>query len=74
MNIRKFFLLAAATPLCAFADLPLSIENITTDKGKLKLDASIGYINSESSLPELSAPVFIQTSAASFIPIPTGLA
>ena len=56
---------------CAHADLPLNIEDIMTDKGKIKLDASVTYINSESSRSELAAPIYIQTGSASFIPVPT---
>ena len=65
------FVFASLVPLCARADLPLSLEGVMTDKGKLKLDASVTYINSESSRSELAAPVYIQTGAASFIPVPT---
>ncbi len=71
MKLQNLLLLAAAVPLYVFADLPLSLEDILTDKGKLKLDASISYINSESSRSDLAAPVFIQTGPASFIPVPT---
>ncbi|MCQ9327517.1 transporter [Neisseria dentiae] len=73
MKTQYLLLLTATLPLYAFADLPLSLEDILTDKGKLKLDASISYINSESSQSELAAPVFIQTGPASFIPVPTEL-
>ena len=60
------------TPFCVRADLPLNIEDIMTDKGKIKLDASVTYINSESSRSELAAPIYIQTGSASFIPhLPT---
>lgn len=65
------FVFASLVSLCACADLPLSLEDVMTDKGKLKLDASVTYINSESSRSELAAPVYIQTGAASFIPVPT---
>ena len=65
------FVFASLVPLCTRADLPLSLEGVMTDKGKLKLDASVTYINSESSRSELAAPVYIQTGAASFIPVPT---
>lgn len=58
-------------PFCVRADLPLNIEDIMTDKGKIKLDASVTYINSESSRSELAAPIYIQTGSASFIPVPT---
>ena len=65
------FVFASLVSLCARADLPLSLEDVMTDKGKLKLDASVTYINSESSRSELAAPVYIQTGAASFISVPT---
>ena len=45
------------SPLVVRADLPLNIEDIMTDKGKLKLDASVTYINSENSRSELAAPI-----------------
>ena len=59
------------SPLVVRADLPLNIEDIMTDKGKLKLDASVTHINSENSRSELAAPIYIQTGSASFIPVPT---
>lgn len=68
-NILIAFVIFA--PLVVRADLPLNIEDIMTDKGKLKLDASVTYINSESSRSELAAPIYIQTGSASFIPVPT---
>ena len=40
MNKSTLLLLSAALlPAAALADMPLSIEDILTDKGKLKLDA-----------------------------------
>ncbi|EPI0313938.1 meta-pathway of phenol degradation family protein [Neisseria gonorrhoeae] len=61
----------AILPLSAYADLPLTIEDIMTDKGKWKLETSLTYLNSENSRAALAAPVYIQTGATSFIPIPT---
>ncbi|RPB70985.1 meta-pathway of phenol degradation family protein, partial [Neisseria meningitidis] len=63
--------LPAILPLSTYADLPLTIEDIMTDKGKWKLETSLTYLNSENSRAELAAPVYIQTGATSFIPIPT---
>lgn len=63
--------LPAILPLSAYADLPLTIEDIITDKGKWKLETSLTYLNSENSRAALAAPVYIQTGATSFIPIPT---
>ncbi|EMS2135979.1 TPA: meta-pathway of phenol degradation family protein [Neisseria gonorrhoeae] len=71
--MKRIFLpaLPAILPLSAYADLPLTIEDIMTDKGKWKLETSLTYLNSENSRSELAAPVYIQTGATSFIPIPT---
>ena len=74
MNKSTLLLLSAALlPAAALADMPLSIEDILTDKGKLKLDAAVTYVNSESSRAEPAEPVFIQTGTASFIPVPTDI-
>lgn len=70
---NKLFSILCLTPAAAFADLPLSIEDLLTDKGKLKLEASLGYVNSESRRAEPAAPVYIQTGSASFVPVPTGI-
>ncbi|EMS4133855.1 meta-pathway of phenol degradation family protein [Neisseria gonorrhoeae] len=71
--MKRIFLpaLPAILPLSAYADLPLTIEDIMTDKGKWKLETSLTYLNSENSRSELAAPVYIQTGSASFIPVPT---
>lgn len=71
--MKRIFLsaLPSILPLSAYADQPLTIEDMMTDKGKWKLETSITYLNSENSRAELAAPVYIQTGATSFIPIPT---
>lgn len=71
--MKRIFLpaLPAILPLSTYADLPLTIEDIMTDKGKWKLETSLTYLNSENNRAELAAPVYIQTGATSFIPIPT---
>ena len=71
--MKRIFLsaLPAILPLSAYADQPLTIEDMMTDKGKWKLETSITYLNSENNRAELAAPVYIQTGATSFIPIPT---
>ncbi|WP_447546441.1 meta-pathway of phenol degradation family protein [Neisseria gonorrhoeae] len=71
--MKRIFLpaLPAILPLSAYADLPLTIEDIMTDKGKWKLETSLTYLNSENSRAALAAPVYIQTGSASFIPVPT---
>lgn len=71
--MKRIFLsaLPSILPLSAYADQPLTIEDMMTDKGKWKLETSITYLNSENNRAELAAPVYIQTGATSFIPIPT---
>ena len=73
MNKSTLLLSAVLLPLAARADMPLSIEDVLTDKGKFKLDAAVTYVNSESSRAEPGAPVYIQTGPASFIPVLGGL-
>ncbi|UOP04688.1 hypothetical protein [Conchiformibius kuhniae] len=55
------------------ADLPLSLEELLTEKGKLRLESSLAYINGEQQKGEFANPVFIQTGTASFVPVPTEL-
>lgn len=71
--MKRIFLstLLSILPLSAYADQPLTIEDMMTDKGKLKLETSLTYLNSENNHAELAAPVYIQTGVTSFIPIPT---
>ncbi|HFA6481960.1 TPA: meta-pathway of phenol degradation family protein, partial [Neisseria gonorrhoeae] len=54
--MKRIFLpaLPAILPLSVYADLPLTIEDIMTDKGKWKLETSLTYLNSENSRSELA--------------------
>jgi hypothetical protein len=55
----------------AHADLPLTVEDLITDKGKFKLDLSVAYANSERRGVAAGAPVSIQTGPASFVDVPS---
>ncbi|HZS79920.1 MAG TPA: hypothetical protein VFA14_00595 [Herbaspirillum sp.] len=55
----------------AWADLPLTVEDLITDKGKLKLEASLSYANADRHGISATDPVTIQTGPASFITLPT---
>lgn len=68
-NYTILFLITISNPV--FADLPLSLEELVTDKGKWKLETSINYVNSESQKSHLTSSVLVQVGNASFIPIPT---
>lgn len=65
-------LILFAAPYAA-ADLPLSLEELFTDKGKLRLETSISYTNSESRQTQPANPIYIQTGANSYIAVPTAL-
>ncbi|WP_238524155.1 hypothetical protein [Neisseria meningitidis] len=56
------FILTVASQI-AYADLPLSLEELLTDKGKFKLESSISYINTERNQSEFANPIYVQTSA-----------
>ena len=78
MNIRHpaaalsaLILLSVSLP--AAAELSLSLEDLLTDKGKLRLEAGISYTNSESEQAQPANPGYIQTGANSYIAVPTAL-
>ncbi|HEZ0914891.1 TPA: meta-pathway of phenol degradation family protein [Neisseria meningitidis] len=64
------FILTVASQI-AYADLPLSLEELLTDKGKFKLESSISYINTERNQSEFANPIYVQTSATNFVAVPT---
>jgi len=55
----------------AHADLPLTIEDLITDKGRFKLDLSLTYANTEQQGISTGQPIVVQTSSTSFVTIPT---
>ncbi len=55
----------------AIADLPLTVEDLITDKGKLKLDTSLTYSNSDRQKLLTDEPIVVQTGETSFITLPT---
>ncbi len=66
-------LCAALSTYCipAFADLPLSVEDLITDQGKVKLDLSLAYANADRQGVSVGEPILIQTGPASFVTLPT---
>lgn len=74
LQMRKLFLIFSCLAYNSVnADLPLSLEELLTEKGKLRLESSLSYINSEQQKGEFANPIFIQTGSASFVPVPTEL-
>lgn len=55
----------------ACADLPLTVEDLITDKGKIKLDVSLAYANSDRQGISTGEPITVQTGTTSFITLPT---
>ena len=74
MNIKHLStLLLLSLSFQAAAELPLSLEELLTDKGKLRLESSISYTNVEREQTRLANPIYIQTGANSYIAVPTAL-
>lgn len=63
-------LLLAVSP-AAWADLPLTVEDLITDKGKVKLDLSLAYANMDRSGVSTGEPIIVQTGPTSFVTVPT---
>ncbi len=53
------------------ADLPLTVEDLITDKGKVKLDLSLSYANADRHGVATGDPVIVQTGPTSFVALPT---
>lgn len=57
--------------LPARADLPLTVEDLITDKGKFKLDLSVAYANANRQGVFAGEPITVQTGATSFVTLPS---
>lgn len=66
----KLFFLSFLVVSPSYADLPLTVENLLSDKGKSRFEFSVNYVNSERRGIGLADPISIQTSDATFINIP----
>jgi len=68
-HILSFSILAITSNV--WADMPLTIEDLITDKGKYKIDLSLSYANNDQQGLSLGLPIQIQTGPTSFIYLPT---
>lgn len=68
---RSVVAMLAAWSASAFADLPLTVEDLITDKGKVKLDVSLAYANSDRQGVSTGEPITVQTGPTSFVTLPT---
>lgn len=55
----------------AYADLPLTVENLLSDKGKTRFEFSTTYVNSERRGIDAADPITVQTGPATFVEIPS---
>lgn len=55
----------------SIAALPLPVEDLITDKGKIKLDATFSYANNDRQGFQTGDPIMVQTGPTSFIFLPT---
>lgn len=74
MNNKLFFSIFTAF-ICtfAYADLPLNLEDILTDKGKFKLESSLTYVNSERNRSQFANPIYVQATNNTLVAVPTSL-
>lgn len=74
--LMKWFGCGIPLALCGLAgaawadDLPLTVEDLITDKGKFKLDLSFAYANRDHHGVSTGEPVLVQTGATSFVAVP----
>jgi hypothetical protein len=66
-----WFVILTVTSSAVFADLPLTVEDLITDKGKVKLDLSLAYANADRSGVSTGEPIIVQTGPTSFVTLPT---
>ncbi len=53
------------------AELPLTIEDLISEKGSVRLNASFSYATSNTKSLQTSDPIIVQTGETSFITVPT---
>lgn len=73
MRLAKLCIISTslALPHLAWADMPLTLEDLLTDKGKVKLELSISYANADRQGISTADPITVQTGPTSFITLPT---
>lgn len=65
------FVFFTALPPSAKAELPLTVEDLITDKGKIRLEFSQTYANSARRGVAAGEPITVQTGDATFVNLPT---
>jgi len=74
MNWRALCLVIGllAAP-AAWADLPLTVEDLITERGQWRLDLGLTYANLERQGVATGEPIEVQTGAATFVLLPTAI-
>lgn len=70
-NRIVFLFITTVYSVFSFADMPLSLEELYTDKGKLKLSTNISYANYDRTDTLMDSPIIVQTINNSFAVIPS---
>lgn len=68
---KLFFISLCFITQNVLAELPLTIENVMTNKGKFKLDLSLSYSNLELQGVQANDGILIQTGPTSFVNVPS---
>ena len=73
MKDFRFFCLAvlSISSSVAYADLPLTVESITTHKGNVRLDLSLSYANRDFDAVVTGEPVVVPTGPTSSVALPS---
>lgn len=73
MRTTLIWALALAAAIPARADLPLTVEDLITDPGRIRIDLSFAYANQDQQGVSTGEPIVIQTGPAAFITLPTAI-
>jgi hypothetical protein len=71
MTLYRLAIVVLAWPLTARAELPLTIEDLLSDKGQLRTELGFVYANSERRGVEAGETILVQTGPAAFVAVPT---
>lgn len=73
MRLAILCIISALVPLpqFAWADVPLTFEDLLTEKGNVKFELSVSYANADRQGISTADPITVQTGPTSFITIPT---
>ena len=63
--------LCSGFSISALAELPITVEELITEKGKIKIDVSLSYANADRQGISTGIPIIVQTGPASFVSLPT---